>query len=556
MSEGECALVCQDIAPPAEGVTKLVALDDLLVWTAGGNSSLRRWRVPPRRAFRAAALIETPTSVLRPSRSAESRPRSITLELPPSPPLHRQPRHTSSMSTTSPPPVETSPRFPLEDATGEGETTWYGLPYECLVHLASPLNDPFTPFSPVYRGRGDTDVATLYSAASLMSVSARPVILRTPLRGIFPSPSPPSPTQSPASLGRPASPAHSDFSPSIGGLGSGGPGIGSPGAGGAATGLSRQRTEFESREVVAEAQPFSPTPDFVLVGAPGLVRATPLSNRVHALTVDTAGTVAVWDIIRAVCVGQFVREDVVAASTNGSEHASEEDWVCSPREALDIVRERIDGEAVVVQWSALDTSTGVLNVHLDEHAFDAELYADELGHTPDRSLPAGIGPEDVRSRLILCVFFRQSSDRVVRAAQSIWASGSSETFSRDSSARNKTPMHGACVPLECRRFEGSATLPPRLRLPRNGIQLRTQEGTKMPPVPALWSSLRPTCSPHYRITALSGSVSRAHRTHNQHRSRCRLQDRQMPRAAARQLYSTNSNFRRSCLLSIRARNRT
>ena len=398
MSEGECALVCQDIAPPAEGVTKLVALDDLLVWTAGGSSSLRRWRVPPRRAVRAAALLETQPSAisrLRPSRSAESRPRSITLELPPSPPLNRQPRHTSSMSTASPSPVETPLRFHLEDATSEGETTWYGLPYDCLVHLASPLNDPFTPFSPVYRGRGDTDVATLYSAASLMSVSARPVLLRTPLRGIFPSP--PSPTtQSPTTLGRPASPAHSDFSPSIGGLGTGGPGIGSPGAGGAAIGLSRHRTEFESREVVAEAQPFSPTPDFVLVGAPGLVRATPLSNRVHALTVDTAGTVAVWDVIRAVCVGQFAREDVVAASTNGNEHASEEDWVCSPREALDIVRERIDGEAVVVHWSTLDTNTGVLNVNLDEHAFDAELYADELGHTPDRPLPAGLGPEDLR----------------------------------------------------------------------------------------------------------------------------------------------------------------
>ena len=305
------------------------------------------------------------------------------------------------MITASPPQAESPPRVPPEVGTGEGETTWYGLPYDCLVHLASPLNDPFTPFSPVYRGRGDADVATLYSAASLMSVSARPVLLHTPLRGIFPSPPSPTQTQSPASLGRPASPAHSDFSPSIGGLGAGGLGVGSPGAAGATTGLSRQRTEFESRDVVADAQPYSPTPDFVLVGAPGLVRAALLSDRIHALTVDTAGTVAVWDIIRAVCVGQFIREDVVAASTNGNEHANEEDWVCGPREALDLVRERIDGEAVVVFWSAVDTSTGVLNVHLDERAFDAELYADELGCTPDRPLPAGLGPEDVRRKFLL-----------------------------------------------------------------------------------------------------------------------------------------------------------
>ncbi|KAF8494467.1 hypothetical protein F5888DRAFT_1805643 [Russula emetica] len=40
ISKGECALVCQDVTPPAEGVTKLIVLDTL-VWTASGSSSLR-----------------------------------------------------------------------------------------------------------------------------------------------------------------------------------------------------------------------------------------------------------------------------------------------------------------------------------------------------------------------------------------------------------------------------------------------------------------------------------------------------------------------------------
>lgn len=169
------------------------------------------------------------------------------------------------------------------------------------------------------------------------------------------------------------------------------------GVGGAGSVLGRHRAAFESREVVADAQPLSPTPDFVLVGAPGLVRATLLSNRVHALTVDTAGTVAVWDIVRAACVGQFAQEEVLAASANNREHHEEGERVCNPREALDLVRERIDGEAVVAPWSYVDTSMGMLNVHLDEHAFDAELYADELGCPPERPLPAGLSPEDVRS---------------------------------------------------------------------------------------------------------------------------------------------------------------
>ena len=50
----------------------------------------------------------------------------------------------------------------------------------------------------------------------------------------------------------------------------------------------------------------------------------------------------------------------------------------------------------------VDTSMWVLNVRLDEHAFDAELYADELGLPPDCTLPASINPEDVRG----ACFFR------------------------------------------------------------------------------------------------------------------------------------------------------
>jgi WD repeat-containing protein 48 len=306
----------------------------------------------------------------------------------------------------------------LDDGTGESEsTTWFGLPFDSLVHLASPLSDPFTPFSPVYRGRdasADVDVATLYSAASLMSVSPRPLMLRPPLRGIFPAS--PSPPHSPPSIGRPVSPAQSDFAPSTGGLATGGPGNG--GAGGAG-GFGPHRAAFESREVVADAQPLSSVPEFVIAGGSGLVRAVLLNNRVHALTVDTAGVVAVWDIVRAVCVGQFAREDVLLATNAHNRNnygggggagtsylEGGEEYVCSPREALDIVRERIDGEAFVVSWSFVDTSMGVLNVHLDEHAFDAELYADELGLPPDRVLPAGMGADDMRSAYFLSSLFR------------------------------------------------------------------------------------------------------------------------------------------------------
>ena len=47
---------------------------------------------------------------------------------------------------------------------------------------------------------------------------------------------------------------------------------------GSGFGLSPHRAAFESRKVVAEAQPLSPVPEFILVGRSGLAHAILLSN--------------------------------------------------------------------------------------------------------------------------------------------------------------------------------------------------------------------------------------------------------------------------------------
>ena len=58
----------------------------------------------------------------------------------------------------------------------------------------------------------------------------------------------------------------------------GGGGVLSGRISGSGFGLSPHQVAFESREVVAEAQPLSPVPEFVLVGGSGLARAILLSN--------------------------------------------------------------------------------------------------------------------------------------------------------------------------------------------------------------------------------------------------------------------------------------
>ena len=149
--------------------------------------------------------------------------------------------------------------------------------------------------------------------------------------------------------------------------------------------LKSVRGEYEERELAWEAAPLCSAPDDVIEGEHGLVRSVILNDRIHALTVDTAGEVAVWDIVRAVCRGKYSPEDVASASHRESAFGSNDGGLeRSPREALEAVRERIEGEAVVVPWCSVDTKTGVLTVHLNERCFEAEVYADEVGYSHDR----------------------------------------------------------------------------------------------------------------------------------------------------------------------------
>lgn len=169
------------------------------------------------------------------------------------------------------------------------------------------------------------------------------------------------------------------------------------------------RTAYEAREFAADAEPLNANPDAVIAGSPGLVRAILLNDRMHALTVDTTGEVAVWDIVRGICRGQFARDEVRAASRSGSTSSSGRrhdngsvtggDKERSPREALEAVRERIEGDAVSSPWSSVDTKTGVLTVHINERCFDSEIYADEAGFDHDRHF----GDELRCKYILLCV---------------------------------------------------------------------------------------------------------------------------------------------------------
>ncbi|KAI0659996.1 hypothetical protein C8Q70DRAFT_977330 [Cubamyces menziesii] len=411
VSEGECIVVCQDSGTDrpgtsgGEGINKIVVMDDNLLWTASGSSSVKRWSLPARRAVRAAALsaegaVDSPVysppplDTTRDYYSARSAKRN-SFDIPG--PRAKSPMRSSSgmydHSRSNSPPLLKPHRISLTpsaasntasltidpdleiDPEREGEETWYGIPFDSLVRLTSPNDTGFGLSAPSMRGN-DPEIATLYSAASVLSV---PRMVRSPLPSAF---SPPGSAQLPSALRSP-SPIHSDTIHSRTRFGEETQTVHA---------IPRPRAAFDEREVAADAVPLRQEPDEVIHGEHGLVRCVMLNDRVHALTVDTAGEVAVWDVVRGICLGRYPSEDVAGASFSGSDMSTSAaggsgsimEKQRSPREALETVRERIEGEAVVASWSSLDTKTGVLTVHLNEKCFESEIYADEAGYGSER----------------------------------------------------------------------------------------------------------------------------------------------------------------------------
>ncbi|KAF8970943.1 hypothetical protein BDZ97DRAFT_1694202 [Flammula alnicola] len=356
ISEGECVLLCNDSAdqtrPASEGINKIVVMDDNLLWTASGTSTIRRWNIPQRRGARAFTLppaTDLDGERLSPSNSPSifKRRSPLSSDAPSEPSTRPSTAHGQSRRMSFSPSVHSLASEQWRDH--DNDLKLNGLPYDSLIRLVSP-HDPFASYSST-RTR-DPEVATLYSAASIMSVPRQNT--RSPQQNVFHS----------SSLTSPIHSSRTEETIMI---------------------TNTAQALFEEREIAADALPLCTEPDDVIPGDHGLVRSIILNDRTYALTVDTAGEVAVWNIVRGICVGRYPPEDVGSASRGGSTAGGSGEKERSPREALEAVRERIEGEAVVSSWCNADTKAGVLTIHMTERCFDAEVYADEVGFANNRN---------------------------------------------------------------------------------------------------------------------------------------------------------------------------
>ena len=102
--------------------------------------------------------------------------------------------------------------------------------------------------------------------------------------------------------------------------------------------------------------PFHDLPEETIEGQNGLIKHLMLNDRRRVLTLDTAGEVTMWDLLRCVPISSF-----------GKRH-------------LEDVLPEVNTTESVANWCGVDTRTGRLACILEEnYCFDAEMYADELG---------------------------------------------------------------------------------------------------------------------------------------------------------------------------------
>lgn len=104
-----------------------------------------------------------------------------------------------------------------------------------------------------------------------------------------------------------------------------------------------------------DMQPVRTQPELSIEGQNGLIKHVMLNDRKRVLTLDTAGEVVMWDLLKCVPIRSF-----------GKRH-------------LEDVKDEMTTSATVANWCTVDTRTGSVAVVLEENTcFDAEMYADEL----------------------------------------------------------------------------------------------------------------------------------------------------------------------------------
>ncbi|KIV87431.1 hypothetical protein PV11_02976 [Exophiala sideris] len=117
----------------------------------------------------------------------------------------------------------------------------------------------------------------------------------------------------------------------------------------------RKASEAMIADDLSIVVPIRGQPAETIEGQNGLIKHVMLNDRKRILTLDTAGEVVLWDLLKCIPIKSF-----------GRRH-------------LDEVVPEVNTLESVANWCAVDTKTGKITVMLEEnYCFDAEVYTDDL----------------------------------------------------------------------------------------------------------------------------------------------------------------------------------
>lgn len=394
MSEGECVVLARegDSDRPGdyesktgdEAIRSIVAMDDEYVWAATSSSDVHRWRDVGRRVCRMDPDLDLDDPVyIAPD---ESQPLVNQPEIEPQPIIDNS---------------------PMRNRRFEGGESLNRIDSQDSRQVAFAPSSVTGPASPTAANSGiPSSIRGRLNHAHTSSIMSEASVLPPDetRNGI--------PYESLVCLGLPDSPYHFGFSGathsqlSINSANRARSPEDSPEAPFNEPRRGDARRAFEDRDVASEAKPLREKPDAVIDGSPGLIRSLILNDRLHVLTLDTHGEVAIWHLIRGECLGRFSQNDVAEALEleRGVEDAHMEIKL-HPHEVLELVQRRIEGKNAVLPWCQVDTKVGQITVHLEgDRVFAAEILAEELG-IDERTLPKDINSINI-GKVALSSLFR------------------------------------------------------------------------------------------------------------------------------------------------------
>ncbi|KAI4185251.1 MAG: hypothetical protein L6R41_004234 [Letrouitia leprolyta] len=125
----------------------------------------------------------------------------------------------------------------------------------------------------------------------------------------------------------------------------------------------RKMSEAINEQQFGPVLPYQDLPAATVQGQQGLIKHTMLNDKKRVLTLDTAGEVLMWDLLKCIPVQSFGKRQ------------------------LDDVLAEVNKVESVANWCTVDTRTGRLACILEEnYCFDAEMYADEVHLEEDEEL--------------------------------------------------------------------------------------------------------------------------------------------------------------------------